>query len=276
MPQEQLKPVYLDKIFKEKNPQLYKFLPKFILRYLKKVIHQDDLNVFIELAKDKYGPDFAASYLEYGDIKVEVVGEENLPEENDRVIFASNHPLGGLDGIAVIDKLGHRYPSMKFMVNDILMQLLNLRSVFLPINKHGGQAREAARKIVEAHKGDAHIFTFPAGLVSRRQNGVIKDLKWGKNVVSNAIRYQRDVIPVHISGRNSNFFYSLGEWRKRLGIKANLEMLYLVDEVWNNHHTEIVITIGKPIPYTTFSKEKSRAAWSESIKSEVYALTGDK
>lgn len=273
MSQEQLKPVYLDRIFKDKNPQLYKLLPGFVLRYLKKIIHQDDLNVFIDLAKDKYGPDFAEAYLQYGDIKVKIVGEENLPNDDERVIFASNHPLGGLDGIAAIDKLGHRYPTMKFMVNDILMQLLNLRPVFLPINKHGGQAREAARKIIEAHQGDAHIFTFPAGLVSRRQNGVIKDLKWGKNVITNAIRYERDIIPLHISGRNSNFFYNLGEWRKRLGIKVNIEMLYLVDEVWNNHHTEIVITVGKPISYKTFTKEKSREQWAESIKAEVYALT---
>lgn len=272
MEQEQLQPVYLDKIFKEKNPGLYRWIPQFLVNYLKKVIHQDDLNVFIESAKDKYGPDFAQAYLEYGDIQVELRGEENLPKQGERVIFAGNHPLGGLDGIALMDVLGHRYPDMKLMVNDILMHLLNLRPLFLPINKHGGQARDAARKIQAAHASDIHIFTFPAGLVSRRQKGEIKDLRWGKNVISNAIKHKRNIIPVHISGRNSNFFYGLGEWRKRLGIKANLEMLYLVDEVWKNHHTKITITIGKPVDYSTFTKEKTREAWSADIKDEVYAL----
>lgn len=273
MTQEQLQPVYLDKIFKEKNPGLYRWIPSFLIHYLKKVIHQDDLNVFIDSAKDKYGADFAHAYLEYGDIQVELRGEENLPTHGDRVIFAGNHPLGGLDGIALMDILGHRYPDMKLMVNDILMHLLNLRPLFLPINKHGGQAREAARNIQSAHASDIPIFTFPAGLVSRRQEGEIKDLKWGKNLISNAIKHQRNVIPVHISGRNSNFFYGLGQWRKCLGIKANIEMLYLVDEVWRNHHTKIIITIGKPIPYTTFTKEKSREAWAADVKEKVYDMT---
>ncbi len=272
MTQEQLQPVYLDKIFKEKNPHFYRFLPGFVMRYLKKIIHQDDLNDFIALAKGKFGADFAQAYLEYGDINVKLVGEENLPQAGDRVIFAGNHPLGGLDGLALMDKLGHRYPDIKFMVNDILMHLSNLRSLFLPINKHGGQAREAARAISEAHASSAPVFTFPAGLVSRRQKGEIKDLRWGRNVISNALKHRRDVIPVHISGRNSNFFYNIGAWRKRLGIKANIEMLFLVDEVWKNHHTEIVITIGKAVSCQTFTNEKTREQWANELKDKVYAL----
>ncbi len=275
MAQERLKPVYVESIFREKNPGLYRWLPKFIMRYLKRIIHQDTLNKFIESAQDKLGPDFAHAYLEFGGIKVTLRGEENLPALGDeRVIFAGNHPLGGLDGIALIDCLGHRYPDFKLMVNDILMHILNLRPVFLPINKHGGQARDAARKIQEAHAGDGPIFTFPAGLVSRRKKGKIQDLKWGKNVISNAVRYQRDIIPVHISGRNSDFFYGLANWRKRLGIKANIEMLYLVDEVWKNHHTAFTITIGKPVSYKTFTKEKTREEWASDIKTKVYALSG--
>lgn len=270
--QEQLQPIFLDKILKEKNPKLLKWLPRPILAYLKRIIHQDDLNEFIALAKNKYGPDFAEAYLKYGHINVRIEGEENLPADDDRVVFAGNHPLGGLDGIALIDKLGHRYPDMKFMVNDILLSIVNLRPVFLPVNKHGAQARDSARRIVEAHESNAHVFTFPAGLVSRRQHGVIKDLKWGKNIISNSIKYQRDVVPVHISGRNSSFFYGLGEWRKRLGVKANIEMLYLVDEVWKNHNTEIILTIGKPIPYQYFTKEKARLEWAEELKSMVYAM----
>jgi len=275
MTQERLKPVYVESVFREKNPQLYRYLPSFVIRYLKRIIHQDKLNEFIAYAKDKFGPDFAEAYIDYAKIKVSFKGEENLPAPGDeRVIFAGNHPLGGLDGIALIDKLGHRYPGMKFMVNDILMHIINLRPIFLPINKHGGQAREAARKIQEAHASEIPIFTFPAGLVSRRQKGVIKDLKWGKNVVSNAIRYQRDIIPVHISGRNSNFFYGLANWRKRLGIKANIEMLYLVDEVWKNNGASIEITLGERISYKSFTKEKSHEAWAQELKSIVYSLPG--
>ena len=276
MAQEKLEPIYLDKIFKEKNPKLYPWLPKFILRYLQRIIHQDDLNTFIALANDKYGADFAQAYLEYAHIDVQLKGKEHLPVDNKRVIFVANHSMGGLDGIAAIDKLGHIYNGMKFMVNDILMNIINLRPVFLPINKHGGQAREAARAIQEAHLGDAPIFTYPSGLVSRRIKGEIVDLDWGKNVVSNAIKYQRDVIPVHISGRNSNFFYNLANWRKRLGIKANIEMLYLVDEVWKNNGINMTITVGERISYTSFTKEKNRKAWAADLKAAVYRLPHDK
>lgn len=272
MSQERIEPVYLDKIFKDKNPTLYKWVPKFVLSYLKRVIHQDDVNEFVELAHDKYGADFAQGFVDFVGLKVTIKGQENLPKAGERVIFAGNHPLGGLDGISLIAKLGHMYPGIKFMVNDILMHLINLRPVLLPINKHGGQAREAARNILKAHEGDNPVFTFPAGLVSRRQNGVIKDLKWGKNVVSNAIRYERDIIPLHVSGRNSNFFYNLSTWRKRLGIKANLEMLYLVDEGFNNQDDELVITIGKPVKYTSFTKEKTREEWAQELRESVYKL----
>ena len=272
MTQEQIQPVYLNKIFEDKNPSLYPWIPPFLINYLKKIIHQDYLNGFIASAKDKYGADFAQAYVEYAGLELELVGEENLPEASERVIFASNHPLGGLDGISLMHILGHRYPTCKFIVNDILMHMVNLRPLLLPINKHGGQARDAARKIQEAHASGDPVFTFPAGMVSRRKGGVIKDLEWGKSFISNAIKYQRDIVPIHVSGRNSNFFYGLANWRKRLGVKANLEMLYLVDESWKNCHSKITITFGKPIPYTSFTKEKSRDAWAADVKKKAYAL----
>ena len=206
MPQEKLVPVDIKKIFKDKNPRLAPYIPDFVYRFLKRIIHEDHVNEFIRIGGDRIGADFAKAYVDYAKIKVTIKGEHNLPSGNDRVIFASNHPLGGLDGISLVDYLGHRYPGIKFMVNDILMHMINLRPVFLPINKHGAQAREVAKAIQEAHQGDYPIFTFPAGLVSRRQHGEIKDLRWGKNVVSNAIRYERDIIPIHVSGANSRFF----------------------------------------------------------------------
>ena len=273
MTEERLSPIYIETVLRNKSPKLYKSLPKFVISYLKRIIHQDEMNEFIASSNDKFGADFAEAFMQYSNINITVRGEENLPKADDaRVIFAGNHSMGGLDGIALIDKLGHRYPDFKIMVNDILMHVLNLRQVFLPINKHGGQARDAARKIQEAHEGNGPVFTYPAGLVSRRTNGVICDPKWGKNVITNAVKYERDVIPVHISGRNSNFFYGLSNWRKRFGIKANLEMFFLVDEVWKNQNTDIVITVGEPVSYKMFTKEKSKEEWSAYLKSKVYSI----
>lgn len=272
MKQEQLQPIDIKKVFKDKSPKLCKVLPRFVFRYLKRIIHQDELNDFITYAHGKFGADFARAYLEFSDIQVELKGGENLPKQGERVIFAGNHPLGGLDGIALMMVLGYRYPNIKFMVNDILLNILNLRSILLPINKHGTQARDAVRLISEAHVSDIPIYTFPAGLVSRRRKGVIKDLKWGKNVILSAIKYQRNIIPIHISGRNSNFFYNLSNLRKRLGIKANIEMLYLVDEFIKNNHSKITITIGKPVSYTTFDKSKTKDEWAAAMREKVYEM----
>jgi len=174
--------------------------------------------------------------------------------------------------MALIDVAGKVRPDIVFPVNDILMNVPGLQPLFIPINKHGRNT-ENVRIIDETFASDKMILYFPAGLVSRKQRGgVIRDLPWKKTFVSKAKKYQRDVIPVHISGRNSNFFYNLANWRKKLGIKANIEMLYLVDEMVKQKGKPIRITFGEPIPWTTFDKSKTDRQWAEEVKKRVYAL----
>ncbi len=261
----------VEKVLFSKNPALAKTVPRFLINYLKRIVHQDDLNVFLEKYKDHKDAKLIEAFLNHFKIKYKVSGTENLPE-NGRYIFVSNHPLGGLDGIIFMYEVSKYFPDLKFPVNDILVNIKNLSGIFLPINKHGSQGREAARKIEEAYASDSQILYFPAGLCSRKRKGVITDLEWHKSFITKSVQYQRDVIPAYFSGRNSNFFYNLANLRKMIGIKANIEMLYLPDEMFRQKGQEINLVFGKPLPWKTFDKSQSASEWAAWVKSETYKL----
>jgi hypothetical protein len=222
----------VESVLSAKNPALKKILPSFILNYLKRIVHQEELNEFITKSRHLRDAEFIYSFLQQLKIKYIVSGTENIPSEG-RYIFVSNHPLGGLDGLVFIYELSKYFKVIKFPVNDILTNIENLNGVFLPINKHGSQGREAARLIDEAYASDSQILYFPAGLCSRKKRGVIKDLVWHKNFISKSITHKRDIVPAFFSGRNSDFFYNLSNIRNFLGIKANIEMLYLAEELFS-------------------------------------------
>jgi len=260
----------LENVFKEKSPGIAKWLPGFVYSYLRRVIHESEINDFLFKNKDIVGLDFVRAIIrDFGAI-IKVSGKENIPEEG-RYIIASNHPLGGLDGVALMHAVGDVRPDIVFPVNDILLFLPNLQPLFIPINKHGNNTEnlEIIHKTFESEK---MMLYFPAGLVSRKQKGKIIDLEWKKTFIGKAKQYKRDVIPVHIDGQNSNFFYNLANWRKKLGIKANLEMLYLADEMYKQKNKTIHISFGKPVPYQTFDKRFTYKLWAEKFKHYVYYL----
>lgn len=261
----------VEQVFSSKNPALGKAIPRFVISYLKKIVHQNEINDLLEKWGHLKDAEFVGAVLQFMKINYNVFGIENIPSEG-RYIFASNHPLGGLDGLVFIYELSKYFNKIKFPVNDILMNIRNLSGIFVPVNKHGSQAKEAARMIEEAYESDAQILYFPAGLCSRKKKGVICDLPWQKSFITKAVRYRRDVVPVFFSGRNSDFFYNLSNIRNFLGIRSNLEMLYLADEMVKQKDKEINLVIGKKIPWTTFNKSKTPAEWAEWVKDKSYKL----
>lgn len=261
----------VEKVLFSKNPSLRNRTPKFLISYLKRIVHQDDLNDFLSEYGHLSDAEFIEAGLKYFRITYRVYGSENIPSGG-RNIFVSNHPLGGLDGLVFMYELSKHYDDIKFPVNDILMSITNLSGIFLPVNKHGSQAREAARQIEEAYASDSQILYFPAGLCSRKKRGLIKDLEWHKSFISKAVQYNRDVVPAFFSGRNSNFFYNLSNIRNFFGIKANLEMLYLPDEMYKQSGREIKLVFGEKIPWQTFDRTKSPSEWAKWVKSRVYEL----
>jgi len=270
---KRIQPVDIRKIFYKKNPGMARMIPGFAYRYLEKIVHQDDINAILAKHGEKKGLDFARAAIGDFGMSVKIQGDVNLPREG-RYIFASNHPLGGFDGILLMDVLGRYYSDFKILANDLIMNIVNLHPLLVPINKHGKQATEAARELDEVFRSDMQIVTFPAGLVSRYIKGEVMDLVWHKNFITKAIYYKRDVIPVYFTGKNSTFFYTLAKIRKFLRIKANLEMFYLVDETFRHRNETLTVTFGKPIPYSNFDRSKTHLQWAKWVKEQVYKLGG--
>ncbi len=268
-----IKPVNIRQVFSAKNPSLARLLPAFVYRYLEKIAHQNDINDFLSRHGDKTGLEFVHAAIDEFNVKLEVENFERIPQEG-RYFFASNHPLGGFDGLLIMSVLEQKFPDFKVLVNDILMNIANLHPLFVPVNKHGKQDPEAAKQLEEFYQSTEPVLTFPSGFVSRRIKGQIVDLVWKKNFITKSVQYHRDVVPVHVSGRNSEFFYRLGSIRKFLGIRANLEMFYLVDETYNHKNKTIAIKFGDPISYQVFTRQKRPAEWAKWVKQKVYELDG--
>ncbi len=265
--------VDVDAVFRKKGKGIYPFIPGFVIRYIKKIVHQDEINEALPRFRNIFGLEFIEkALLEEFNISIEVVNPENIPGEG-RFVVAPNHPLGGLDGMALMHVIGKKRPDIRFISNDILMELKNINQLFVAVNKHGRNTRDAIAEIDKVYASDQLVLIFPAGLVSRRQKkGVIKDLEWKKSFISKAVQHKRDVIPVYIEGRNSDFFYNLAIWRKRLRIKSNIEMLFLADELFKQRNGTIRIHFGKPLSYKLFTSEKSAYEWAQQVKEHVYCI----
>lgn len=264
----------LEKVLASKLGAKARFVPKPLVRWLERTVCADELNAMLRRFYPKRGAEFCEAALADLDAKVEVDNPDMFPPVDDRrVIMVCNHPLGGLDGIALIAELCRRYgPGVRFVVNDLLMVVEPLSEVFLPINKHGRQNREAIEEINSVMAGPDPVLIFPAGLVSRLgDDGCIRDLDWHKMFVSKALQYKRDVVPLHFSGENSQKFYKLARRRKRLGIKFNLEMLLLPSELVASRGKRFRLTVGKRLSWRQLmtGKPEHVAAW---VKELSYAL----
>ena len=265
----------IDEILRSKAGPKAKRIPRFIVAWLKRRLHQDQVNDFLRIIGDKEGVPWLKGCLDFLDTKVEVKGLENLPSDADgrRFTFVSNHPLGGQDGVALGYVLGTHYDGrIKYLVNDLLMFLPGLAPLCIPINKTGKQSRQFPAMVEAGFSGDDHILMFPAGLCSRRRHGEIRDLPWNKTFITKSVQHQRDVVPIYFSGRNSNKFYTIANICKMLGLKFNLAMLYLVDELFKNQHKTFEVHIGPPIPWQTFDRSRTATQWAAYVQDIVYQL----
>lgn len=269
-PDGYVKFIDLEKVIAGKSERLLRLMPRFLLSYLKRVVHQDQLNDILNRHRTLYGHDFLEAIFKDFGVNIVVKGDENLLL-TERFVVVSNHPLGGLDGMALMWAVGRKKPDIATPVNDFLMHLPNLKPLFIPVNKHGSNASNIA-VFDETFASDKTVVYFPAGLCSRKIKGEILDLEWKKTFLSKARKSKRDILPVHISGKNSSFFYNLANLRKFLRIKANIEMLYLVDEMFGQKNKDIVITFGKPVPLEVFDKRRNDRDWAALLRKHVYKL----
>ena len=269
------KTIDINKILDDKMGARVKMVPSVATNWLKSIIHQDEVNKFLWESRDKVGVDWLEECVRYLDMTLKLEGEENLPAKDDGKLytFVSNHPLGGQDGVALGAIIGRHYDgNFKYLVNDLLMNLPGLAPLCIPINKTGNQSRSFPAMVNAGFNSDSHMLMFPAGLCSRKTNGEIRDLPWKKTFISKSVATHRDVVPIHFGGRNSNRFYRIANICKTLGIKVNIAMLFLVDEMYKNVHKTFRVAIGKPIPWQTFDKSKTPAQWAQFVQDTVYKL----
>ena len=268
------KTIDIEKVLKDKMGAKAKFVPGFLVRWLKRIVHQDEINAFLWESRDKTGVEWLEACVSYLDIKLEIEGKENLPAADDKRLYTlvSNHPLGGQDGVALGAVIGRHFDGrFRYLVNDLLMNLPGLAPSCIPINKTGSQSRNFPAMVKAGFESNNHMLMFPAGLCSRRHNGLIRDIPWSKTFISKSVEYQRDIIPIHFSGQNSNFFYRLANFSDRF-LPFNLAMVFLADEMYKNVHKSFQIKIGKPIPWQTFDKSKSPQEWAQFVREQVYSL----
>lgn len=263
----------IDQVLANRSPMLKTLLPGFVTGYIKRLLHQDWLNHFLTDYHDDNGVDFIDSILTEMNTHLDLRGLKNIPT-NDKCIIASNHPLGGLDGMALMLAVSKVRKDIIFPVNDILMNIKNLQELFIPINKLGSNA-ENIKIINDTFASDKLVCYFPFGLVSRKRNGKVMDLEWKTTFITKAKRFKRDIIPTHINGSNTNFFYNLANFRKKIGLKVNLEMLYLVDELYKQQGKTLIFTFGQKVPYTYIDNRYNKTQWAELMRQYCYKLGED-
>lgn len=263
-------------ILKSKAPKAH--VPNFLVRYLERIAHVAQMNAFLRKYPTKKNYDFIKLVIseELG-CTASIDGTEHIPTDGKPVIFVSNHPLGGLDGMIIAQMIHEtrKERELKVIVNEMLMYIEPINGLWAPVNKIGRLSREQVEAQQRMWESGTDVLTFPAGACSRLQriNGhwQIQDLEWQKNFVQRAKEYQRDIVPIYFEGRNSRFFYILALLRKWLHIKLNIEMLYLVDEMYGAHGKHFQVHVLPPIPYTTFDNTKTPKEWAQYVKSIIYA-----
>lgn len=267
------KPLKIDiaAVLESKSKKLAQIVPRFMIRYLERIVHQDEINEFMMASSHIRDVDFIHAVFERFDIKYTSTGLEKLSKDG-RYLFVSNHPFGGMDGMMLVDELNSRLGPAKIIANDLLMNITNLHGVFVPVNKHGGQSREVLSQFRESMNSDISIATFPSGLCSRMIDNKVADLEWKTSFIKDAIKSKRDIVPVYFDGKLSNFFYRLYKIRKALGVKFNIEMLYLVDEMFKQCGGRFNICFGDPIPLSEFEKSKDLKATASFIREKLYQM----
>lgn len=261
----------IEKVLSEKAPGLKKWFPGFTLKWLKRKLHENDINTIMHELKGVYGVDFNNAIIDKLGANVESINAHHIPKSGG-IILAANHPLGGLDGMAFVKTIAEVRPDIHFVVNDVLKQLKNYGEVFIGINKIQTTSATSLRTIEGILMTEEAIGFFPAGLVSRKENGIVQDLEWKKSFVTQAIDHKRLIVPVFIEGENSRFFYRFANFRKKIGIKANIEMALLPDEMFKQKGKRIKVHFGKAFdPSVILDKSKRHKEWAADIKQYIYS-----
>jgi len=262
----------IEKAIRSSKSVVIRSLPRFIVSLIEKLIRQNEMNEVIHRYRHKTGVPFINDILKEWNVKIEIKGSENVPASG-RFVFVANHPVGGMDAMAFLSTIYSFFPDVISPSNQLFNYIPNLHPVILGVNVFGTNTKETVEKFNKLFESDSQIMIFPAGIVSRRNKGKISDLPWQKTFVTKAVQYKRDIIPVYISGRNSDLFYNVDNIRKFLGIKMSVEIILLPREMHKQRNSTFTMNIGRVIPWQELTAEKSNNEWAQEIKRQVYSIT---
>jgi len=271
MMEEITKIIDIRKAVRNSKSKFVRNLPGFIITFIKNLVRQDEMNGTIHRHRDKTGIPFVNDVLKEWNIKIDIKGKENVPSSG-RFVFVANHPVGGMDALSFLSAIHSFFPDVISPSNDLFNYIPNLKPLILGVNVFGTNTKDTVVKFNGLFESDSQIMIFPAGLVSRKTGGIITDPVWQKTFITKAIQHKRDVIPVFISGKNSNLFYNVDRLRKFLGIKLSIEIILLPREMHKQRNSTVTLTFGKPVSWQTFTNEKSHVEWAQSMKDVVYGL----
>lgn len=261
--------INLNKLILKNNSNLLQILPKFCIYFLKLIIREKEINKILTKYSHYEGIEFLSKIIEELNIKVEIDGIDNLPE-NGKCFFVANHPFGFIDGLILTYTIGKKYGDFRAIGNEYFLLIPHLKSKIAAVNVFGTNPKNYTIELQKLFASNLPITHFPAGLVSRVKKRQVEDPHWKKSFIKQAVNYQRDIIPFYFYGRNSYLFYFIYVVRKALRIKATIELAILPHEIFNKRNKTIHVKIGKAILYSTFDKSKSNDEWAQYVKQQVY------
>lgn len=261
----------IESIIENSNYKLLKRLPRFIVKLIIRVVKQEEINEILTRHSDSIGVDFLEKMLAEFNLTLVVEGKENLPE-NGRCFFVSNHPFGVIDGLVLTHTISQKYGTLKAIGNDSFNFIPHLRPLIAAVNSFGVSSKEYINALENVFDSDTPITHFPAGEVSRLYSLRVQDCKWQKSMIAKSISKKRDIVPIHMYGRNSRLFYSIGFIRMLFFLKINLELMLLPREMFKKRNAMIRVRIGKPIPYQTFDSSRNHWDWAQRVRKHVYDL----
>lgn len=261
----------LAKAIRESDSKLLRRLPGFIINFLRKVVHEDDINNLLVKVDGLEGVDFHNAVLKEFNIKIDIEGLENIPE-NGKAFFFANHPYGVADGLILTKIVLDKFGTFKGIGNEAFKYVPALKPYIAVVNAYGTTSKEYIMALEEVFASDLPITHFPAGEVSRKYHGKIQDREWRKSLVSKAVAHNRDLVPFFFHGYNSKLFHGISNIRRMLGIKLNFELALLPHEFFNKRNKTIKVTIGKPISYEVFDKRFNHQEWTDKVREHLYSL----
>lgn len=251
--------------FKERSPKLN----RLTVFSLKKLIRESEINQFLNLHNHEYGMEFVESVLDYFNISYSVSdrSRQNIPASG-RVVIVANHPLGALDGLALLKMVSDVRKDVKIVANNLLCHIENLKSMLLPVNNMSGRSAKAEIKgIYDALQAEQAVIIFPAGEVSRTKFGFVRDCEWQSSFLSFARKSGAPVLPIFVQAKNSSLFYSVSRLNKPLST------MLLPREMFKKQSTELPMHIGEAIPIEQLDQlplgNKERAAL---VRKHLYRL----